>query len=58
MNSHRPRGATAVLKAAQALKGRDILQTGDRGYRFNDPFFACYLRELVAEPASDMPIVS
>ena len=30
----------------------------DRGYRFKDPFFALYLKKVVASPSPDLDLVS
>jgi hypothetical protein len=58
LNPHRRRASPAVLKAARALKDRDVLDTIDRGYHFKDPFFALYLQRVVAAPLPDINLIS
>ncbi|MBV8086750.1 MAG: ATP-binding protein [Chloroflexi bacterium] len=47
MNPHRRRTSAAVISAARSLRTREIIEATDRGqYRFKDPFFAMYLRQI------------
>jgi hypothetical protein len=58
LNPHRRRTSGTILKAAKALKDRDVLESANGSYHFKDPFFALYLKKVVADPLPDLSLIS